>query len=171
MRILKPHTSWIVAVLILVGTGAASAGSPGPNSTTQGNVDFSDTSSAALTARAWTALANRDFAAVAAYTGKCRELYETDAKRQQSGLTAFIPSVERERILSLWALNDVAVCYLIAGQSQEIQSDEAAAVALYRALNERFSYAQCWDSKGWFWRPAEVARTRLYHLEFEAASR
>jgi len=168
---LKLHNAGGAGLFVLIMSLLASIINAETPSSLQRGGDFSVTSSAALTRLAWTALAAKDFDAVAAYTAKCRELYEAEARRQQSGLTAVIPASERERIFSLSSLNDVAVCYLVAGQGLELQGNTSAAIALYQSLNEKFPFAQCWDNKGWFWRPAAVARTRLYHLEFDAASR
>jgi hypothetical protein len=117
---LKLQNVWVAVRSILFALLLASIATAEPASSVQGAIDFHEISSVALTSRAWTALAAKDFDAVAAYTGKCRELYEAEARRQQSDLASFIPSSERDRILSLWALNDVAVCYLIAGQSLEL---------------------------------------------------
>lgn len=170
-RFLKTRSAAIGVCLALLLATADAVASAGPATLPAARFDFSVTTSAALTARAWDALAARDFEAVVAYTEKCRDLYEAEARRQQATLTAIIPAAEREKIFSLSALNDVAVCYLIAAQGRELLGQTSAAIGLYRALSERFSYAQCWDTKGWFWRPAAEGRTRLFHLEFEAASR
>jgi hypothetical protein len=35
-----------------------------------------------------------------------------------------------------------------------------ATAAAYRALTEGLKYCQCWDEKGWFWKPAEAAESR-----------
>jgi hypothetical protein len=44
-----------------------------------------------------------------------------------------------------------------------------ATAAAYRALTEGLKYCQCWDEKGWFWKPAEAAAGRLKELEFDAS--
>ncbi len=166
----KFDTATCVLLALLLGPVDAGAND---NAVVRGpkEFDLSTTTSAALTKRAWDALAARDFEAVAEYTGKCRELFEAEARLQQGSLAAIIPAIEREKILVLSALNDVAACYFIAGQAHELQGDTAAAVSLYRDLAKLFPYAQCWDTKGWFWRPAVEGRTRMFRLEFEAAAR
>ncbi|MCU0791840.1 MAG: hypothetical protein MUE42_03075 [Opitutaceae bacterium] len=132
-------------------------------------VDFGDHSSAVLTTKAWAAYEAKDSAAVAAYTGRCRELYFAEALRQQAALTAPIPATETERISAQWALNDVGTCLYIMAQTHERDGQIDDAVALYRVLVERLAYAQCWDVKGWFWSPVDAAKGRLRAIEFERA--
>ena len=43
----------------------------------------------------------------------------------------------------------------------------AEALAAYKQLVEKVSFAQCWDTKGWFWKPAEGAKARIKALEFD----
>jgi hypothetical protein len=156
--------------LLLGPVNAGASASAEPVVLGQQGLDFSTVTSGVLTKRAWDALAAKDFEVVFASTGKCRELFEAEARQQHSSLTAIIPAIEREKILALSALNDVAACYFIAGQARELQGNTAAAVSLYRDLAKLFPYAQCWDTKGWFWRPAAEGRTRMFRLEFEAAA-
>jgi hypothetical protein len=32
-------------------------------------------------------------------------------------------------------------------------------------LIDEFSYAQCWDPQGWFWKPAEAAAEKVDDLD------
>ena len=34
----------------------------------------------------------------------------------------------------------------------------------YQKLVDQYYYAQCWDPKGWFWKPAEAAQQALDEL-------
>lgn len=128
--------------------------------------DFGDHTSATLTAKAWEALGQGKFAAVAAYVGKCRELYGKEAATQQAALKDYLPA---EKGHDAWALNDVGTCLFIEGQMLEKQGQKPEAAAAYRKLVAELSFAQCWDPKGWFWKPAEAAAMRLKALEFDAA--
>lgn len=128
--------------------------------------DFGDFSSATLTKKAWEALAAGNGEQVLAYTGKCRELYFAEAKKQQAGLTDFAAA---EKAHDPWALNDVGVCLFIEGQLREKQGQPAEAIAAYRQLVDDLKFCQCWDTKGWFWKPAEAAAGRIKELEFDAA--
>jgi hypothetical protein len=133
--------------------------------------DFGDYTSAALIDKAWKALESADTEAVLAYVGKCRELHEGEALRQQAALKVPVPSDNREQVFAQWALNDVGVGLFILGQLHERQKRPAEALAAYKTLVEKLPFAQCWDPKGWFWRPAEAAKGRIRALEFEAAQR
>lgn len=127
--------------------------------------DFGDHKSATLAGKAWQALGEGEHDLVAAYTGKCRELYEGEAVKQQASLTGFAPA---EQAHSYWALNDVGTCLFIAGESLAQQGKSKEAVAAYKKLVDDFGFCQCWDTKGWFWKPAEAAAGKLKQLEFDA---
>jgi tetratricopeptide (TPR) repeat protein len=120
--------------------------------------DFGDYTSQTLTTKAWEALAKGDHKGVELYTKKCIELYEGDAKQQQASLTEFAP---KDKTFNYWALNDVATCYFILGESLMNEKRYAEAKAAYERVVNDFSFAQCWDPKGWFWKVAVAARGRL----------
>ena len=50
-------------------------------------------------------------------------------------------------------------------KSSSIASVEA--MASYKTLLEKVSFAQCWDPNGWFWKPADAAKKQVKMLEFE----
>ena len=120
--------------------------------------DFGDFSSETLATKSWKALDAGDHAAVEAYAKKCISLYETQAAEQQASLTEFAP---KEKAFNYWALNDVATCYFILGQSYLAQGKVKEAKEAFRTVIDKFSYAQCWDTKGWFWKVAEGASDKL----------
>jgi tetratricopeptide (TPR) repeat protein len=122
-------------------------------------------SSQALTTKAWEKLAAGDLAAALEATAKCQELYAAEAGRQQAALTDFLPL---EKGHDAWALNDVGTCLFIEGQAHEKAGRTAEAKAAYRRLVKAYGFAQCWDEKGWFWKPAQAAADRLDVLEFDA---
>lgn len=127
--------------------------------------DFGDHSSATLTKKAWEALAAGNDEHVLAFTGKCRELYAAEAKKQQAALTEFAAA---DTAHDSWALNDVGTCLFIEGQVREKQGKPKEAIAAYRRLVDELGFCQCWDTKGWFWKPAEAAAGRLKELAFDA---
>lgn len=128
--------------------------------------DFGDHKSSTLTAKAWEALGQGRHEAVAAYVGKCRELYGAKALEQQKALEDYLPA---EKGHDAWALNDVGTCFFIEGQMLEKQGRKKEAVAAYKKLAGELKFAQCWDPKGWFWKPAEAAAMRIKQLDFDAA--
>ena len=126
--------------------------------------DFGDHSSQTLTSKAWNALGAKNYAHVLAYTGKCISLYLAEALAMQAGLTAPAPA---ETASSLWALNDVGACYYIRGMAYEGMGKSDLAKADYKKLLEKLAFAQVWDPKGWFWKPADAARQRLEVIAFD----
>jgi tetratricopeptide (TPR) repeat protein len=82
----------------------------------------------------------------------------------QEGLKDY-PGGGNDHIFQYWALNDVGTALLILGEAcQKAGQYEEAAQAYKELINEYF-YAQCWDTKGWFWKPAEVAQKKLIEEE------
>jgi len=129
--------------------------------------DFGDYTSQTLTTKAWEALGQNDHRGVELYTKKCLELYEEEAKQQQASLKEFAP---KDKAFDAWALNDVATCYFILGESLLAQKRYAEAKAAFERVVDDFSYAQCWDPKGWFWKVAVAARGRLNKILAEGGS-
>ncbi len=97
---------------------------------------------------------------------KMIETYKTQALEMQKGLTE--ATTTKEETEKLWALNDVGTCYFILGQSLEADGRTKEALAAYKTLTEDLPFAQCWDEKGWFWKPADGAREKVKSLEFDA---
>jgi hypothetical protein len=139
---------------------------PSPASAPAPALDFGDYSSAALTGKAWGALDGKNYPAVTAYTNKCIDMFKTQAVQMQSTLKEPAP---KEKANDYWALNDVGTCYFILGKALDDQGDKKGAIAAYKFLADNLSFAQCWDPKGWFWKPGDAARKRLAELQFDAA--
>jgi tetratricopeptide (TPR) repeat protein len=130
-------------------------------------LDFGDHTSTTITTKAWEAFnAGRHDDAIG-YANKCIELYQTKAEEMQKTLTAPVPSDQAEEVSKQWALNDVGTCLFILGQSLEKQNKGTEALAAYKKLAEKLSFAQTWDTKGWFWKPADAAKERIKALEFD----
>lgn len=129
-------------------------------------LDFGDFSSAAITNKAWQANDAKNFAAADAYTAKCIEMFKDKAIEQQKALSA--PLTDKDQIFAQWALNDVGTCYFIRGQILEKQGKTKEAVEAYKFLVDNLAYAQTWDPKGWFWKPAGAASERIKALEFDS---
>jgi hypothetical protein len=127
--------------------------------------DFGDYSSATLTGKAWEEYGKENYEMAMVYITKCKEMYLKTAKEQQASLSDFAPA---EKAHDFWALNDVGTSLFIEGQLLEKQGKTREALAAYTLLVNELGFAQCWDTKGWFWRPAEAAAARLKQLEFDA---
>jgi hypothetical protein len=148
---------WLIVFLLVAGmafipTTALSA------------YNYGDYRSVTLVTKAWKALEENDLAGVLAYTNKCMELYANQAKKMQESLTAY-PTGTNDEIHAYWALNDVATGVFIQGEAYRKANMNAEAKAAYKKLIDEYSYGQCWDTKGWFWKPAEAAKEKLAMLE------
>lgn len=126
--------------------------------------DFGDYSSMTLMVLAWKALDEGDIEAILNYTNKCIELYSKEAKEMQSQLNA-LPKGNQEQINSYWALNDVATAYFIQGEAffKNDQLDNARVA--YQSVLDHYSFAQCWDPRGWFWGVADGAREKIKMID------
>ncbi len=133
----------------------------------QAQLDFGDHSSATITGKAWGALNANNYPDAVAYAKKCVEMYEKQAVDMQKELKAPVTG-DKDAVAKLWALNDVGTCLFIMGQALEKQNKGAEALAAYKQLVEKVPFAQCWDTKGWFWKPAEGAKARIKALEFDS---
>lgn len=120
--------------------------------------DFSDESSSALTMKAWKALNKKDQNATLAYTSRCIEFYGAKAKEEQASLSDFAPSGS-EGVYQ--HLNDVAACYFIQGEFYKYNKEWEKAKAAYKKVVDEFSFAQCWDPRGWWWKPAEISKGEI----------
>lgn len=129
-------------------------------------LDFGNFSSEVITGKAWDAYNAKNYPHAKAYAQKCIEMYKDKAIEMQKALSA--PATEKEEVFKSWALNDVGVCHFILGQALEAEGKGKEAIAPFKVLVESLPYAQCWDAKGWFWKPADAARERVKALEFEA---
>lgn len=137
-----------------------------PAAPAEAALDFGDLSSETLTRKAWDAFNAKDHVKATGYARKCIELYKDKAVEMQKALGA--PATEKDEVFKSWALNDVGTCHFILGQALEAQGKGKEAIAPLKFLVENLAFAQCWDAKGWFWKPADAARERVKALEYEA---
>lgn len=128
---------------------------------------------AELTNTAWEAFNKGNYEQAISASLKCINEFKGSADRQQNELEsskAPLPpkgSVSEETKKIIWArglLNDVATCYFIKGRSAEYLGRIDEAKQSYREAS-KYTYARCWDPKGWFWAPSEAAQDRLSTLK------
>lgn len=148
-----------VAVLLTVSVGLQGTAWAAP--------DFGDYKSETLTTRAWKALESQSLDDGLAYVGKCAELYEAEAKKMQASLKDYPPNQPSEETFKYWALNDVGTCYFIKGEILLKKGDKKGAKEAYGRVASDFKFAQCWDTKGWFWKPVDAAKKKIVELEFD----
>ncbi len=123
-------------------------------------INFGDFRSSTLASKAWTALSHNDIESVLAYTNKCISLYAAKAVQMQAGLKDYVTG-SNDEIFKLWALNDVATSYYIQGEAYRAANMKDEAKEAYNKVIKEYSFGQTWDTKGWFWKPAEAAKEKL----------
>ena len=126
--------------------------------------NYGDFRSETLTTKAWQALGDSDLEAVLAYTNKCVELYAEPAKKMQSSLNEY-PTGSNDEIFAFWALNDVATSLFIQGEAYRKAEQKEEALGAYKKVINEFSFGQTWDTKGWFWKPAEASKEKVSMIE------
>lgn len=126
--------------------------------------NLQDQSSAALTINAWKSLNNEDYEQAIIYAEECIRRFGRRASRMQDKLDDY-PTGEDSEIHAYYALNDVATAHYIKGKALTELDRLDEAKAIYEALIAEYSFGQCWDPRGWFWKPAVVAKEKLHQLE------
>ncbi len=153
-------------LLPLAGLHAQAPAAPAAVSPAAAKLDFGDFASSTITTKAWGALEAKNYDDAVAYTAKCIDTFKPQALAMQKALAA--PTTDKDETFKQWALNDVGTCYYIQGQAYEKAGKQKDAVAAYKALADSLAFAQCYDTKGWFWKPADAAKDRLKALEFDS---
>jgi tetratricopeptide (TPR) repeat protein len=148
----------LVSLLVLLGVAAVALA----DVHTADSPDYGDQSSATLMIKGWEALEERKYEDAVKVTERCTELYEGKAREMQAGLEAK-PSADVAN--DYWALNDVGTCYFIQGEALTELRQYDAALAAYKVVMDELYYSQAWDTKGWFWSPADAAAPKIQMLE------
>ena len=118
-----------------------------------------------LIVRAWEAWGAKDYEKTFYYTDKCIELYAEDAKKEQIALIA-LPSTETMDQYA--ALNAVGTSFFIQGEAYLSQGKIDEAKNVFSAAIEKYSYAQNWDPRGWFWSVKEKSQASLEKIKQES---
>jgi tetratricopeptide (TPR) repeat protein len=126
--------------------------------------DFGDYKSVTLTGKAWQAFNDNDLDSALVYTDKCIDLYKDKAREMQASLSEY-PWETKEQIFSYWAINDVGTCMFIKGEMLRRAGKIQEAKEVFNALVNDYYFSQCWDSKGWFWKPSDAAKEKLAEMK------
>ena len=129
-----------------------------------GPYNFGDYRSVTLVGKAWAALEQNDIEAVLTYTNKCIELYGEKAREMQAALKDYVTG-ESKDIFAQWALNDVSTAYFIQAEVYRKANMKEEAKEAYQKVVKDYAFGQCWDPKGWFWKPSEASKEKLAMLE------
>ncbi len=126
--------------------------------------DFTDETSNVLVQKAWGGLTAKDLEAVEAYVNKVDQIYASKAATMQASLQDYA-SGSNEQIFKYWALNDVSTAWFILGKAYRNAGKKDEAIKAYTKVINDFSYGQCWDVKGWFWKPAQAAKEEIAMIQ------
>jgi tetratricopeptide (TPR) repeat protein len=128
------------------------------------DLDFGNMSSQAIVLKMWESLGKKELEYVIAYNTKLNDVYGDTAKKMQATMTEYAWE-SPEKIHSFWALNDVGTGMFILGEAYRIAGKNTEAIAAFKKVVSDYLYAQCWDTNGWFWKPAEAAQQKIVELE------
>ncbi len=117
-----------------------------------------------VTAKAWDALAKKDWDSAVRLADQATNTWGGQAKATNNGLTA-LP--KGDAVKKFANLNEVGTCLWIKGEALRLKGDPTAAMIAYKTVIGHYEYAQCWDNEGWWWQPADAARKQL--AKFKAA--
>lgn len=106
----------------------------------------------------WDELGKKNFSRVYEITGKCIAEFGEEADKIAGTLSNFPPK-GKENIYKV--MNNVATCYFIKGEAlmREGKNDEAKKV--FKAIIDKYPYAQAFDPRGWFWSLREKSEITL----------
>lgn len=119
-------------------------------------LDFEDYTSSTLVKKAWGALNGGNIELAQGYVDKCIELYGRRAREMQATLDNY-PKNSGDEVFSYWALNDVATAHFIKAKAYMLEGKEREVVREFRIIRDELSFGQCWDPRGWWWKPATEA--------------
>ena len=119
-----------------------------------------------VTAKVWEAMGRKDWNTAITHADRVIRIWGPQARRSNNQLKGkgYAPAKEAQKYGSL---NEVGLSLLLKGDALSKKGDKAGARASYQLLINQYAYAQVWDPKGWFWRPAEEARKKLVSIKKE----
>ena len=119
-----------------------------------------------VTAKAWSALGRKDWNRAIAHADHAIRTWGAQARQTNSCLRGYAPAKDAKKYADL---NEVGTCLMLKGDALRHKGDVKGAIATYQLLLDEYTYAQVWDPKGWFWKPAESARKNLVSLKKASA--
>jgi hypothetical protein len=132
------------------------------------------TKNAKLTSEAWEGFNQNDYEQAVIKAEECISQFQLAAEREQLRLqlehapmppTGDVSPEMKKTILARGALNDVATCLWIKGESEKLLGHKVNAENAFKAAM-KFSYACVWDPAGggFVWSPAEASADSLRKL-------
>ena len=120
-------------------------------------------SSGDLIVKSWSAHGKKDIEATFKYTQQLIDLYKDEADKQQASLKG-LPK-NRPDIEAVQSLNDVGTAYFMQGESYRDQGKKQEAIKAFKVVTDKYSFAQAWDPRGWFWSVAKASQESIDKLE------
>ena len=115
-----------------------------------------------VTAKAWNALGRKDWNGAIAHADHAIRTWGAQARQTNRSLKGYAPAKDAKKYVNL---NEVGTCLMLKGDALRQKGDLKGAIATYELLLRDYQYAQVWDPKGWFWKPAESAHKNLVSLK------
>lgn len=130
-----------------------------------GVTQIEDHGSETLTNNAWAAFNEGDFKSAVKIASQCVGLYAHEAKRQQKQLKNF---ASHDKAHEYWALNHVAACYYIMGESYLRLDKKRKALKCFDEIVTELEFAQCYDPRqNLFWKVAPAVKGKWHQLNEE----
>ncbi len=120
-------------------------------------------SSGELINKCWQAHGKRDIENTFKYTKQLIDIYGEKADKDQASLREMPKS--KTDINEVSSLNDVATAYFIQAESYLRQDKVDDAKKILNLIINKYSFAQAWDPRGWFWSIKLAAEQTLKKIE------
>ncbi len=111
-----------------------------------------------LMKQVWGLYDAKDYARTVDFANEVIKRYAETAQEQQASLKDFAPKGSESKY---WALNDVAIAYYLKGKVLLAQGKTDQAKKQFQAVLNKYSFGQCWDPQGWFWKVSVAAKEEL----------
>lgn len=106
----------------------------------------------------WEASSRKDLEAIDELVNACLNLYDEEAKKLQSQLSAF---PERSVVKTYQVLNDVGTCLFVQAEAYMNTGKTQKSIDLFENLIEYYPWAQAWDPRGWHWSVKEKSQASI----------
>ena len=114
-----------------------------------------------VTGKAWKALGQKNWQEVIKQADYADSRWGDRARQLNRELDGY---PEGESARNFGVLNELATITLLKAQALEKNWEPEAAARVYEQVITDFKYGQCWDKKGWWWKPAETALDALNRI-------
>ncbi len=118
-----------------------------------------------LILKAWGALGAGAFDTAVQISQTILSRFREKAVVQQKSLSGHFPKAGKEKEYS--ELNACGAALYVIAEAYEKQGKCEKAIEFYKRAIREFPLAQNWDPRGWYWKVAEEAKTKIEKIEKE----